>query len=123
MIVKRLDTLRPFGRLTLFTLLATTCWGQSATYKIRLNFDKPLHAAVEAKLAVPDGIVFTDVPAGGYEWDAFIKNLRVVLEDGSTVPLQPAGDGRSDESPCKLLAGRCLPELRPSSWNGTSGTS
>ena len=38
--------------------------------------------------------MFTARPAGGYKWDLFIKNLRLVREDGSVVPLQPAGRNR-----------------------------
>jgi predicted metalloprotease with PDZ domain len=75
-------------------LVAGTCWAQSGTYKVRLTFDKPLSASVAATLQVDDGFVFTASPAGGYKWDVFIKNLRVVREDGRVVPLQPAGRNR-----------------------------
>lgn len=78
----------------LITLLAATCSAKSATYDVRLSFTKPLSAKVTAELQVNDGFVFTAGPAGGYQWDIFIKNLRLVREDGSVVPLQPAGRNR-----------------------------
>lgn len=71
-----------------------SAWGQSASYKVHLGFDHPLHATVEARLVVPGGIVFTADHAGGYAWWEFINNIRQVPEDGSSVPLQPAGNGR-----------------------------
>ncbi len=78
----------------LLWLSGTFCWGQSTTYHVHLTFDKPLHATVEAKLDVPNnGTVFTDDPAGGYKWDTFIRNLRLVRENGTMVDLQPAGRG------------------------------
>ena len=67
---------------------------QFATYKVHVTFDKPLSANVAATLPVDDGFVFTASPAGGYKWDVLIKNLRLVSEDGSVVPLQPAGRDR-----------------------------
>jgi hypothetical protein len=67
--------------------------GQSASYKVRLDLDRPLRATVEAELEAPKGLLFTAEHAGGYAWWDFIKNLRQVREDGSSVPLQPAGQG------------------------------
>lgn len=78
----------------LIILLASTCSAKSATYDVQLSFVKPLTAKVTAELQVDDGLVFTAGPAGGYKWDLFIKNLRLVREDGSVVPLQPAGRNR-----------------------------
>jgi predicted metalloprotease with PDZ domain len=78
----------------LITLLATTCSAKSASYDVRLSFAKPLCAQVAAELQVNDGFVFTAGPAGGYQWDVLIKNLRLVREDGSVAPLQPAGRNR-----------------------------
>jgi predicted metalloprotease with PDZ domain len=71
-----------------------TVWAQSSTYKVHLNFNRPLRATVEAQLQAPDGAIFTAAHAGGYGWWDYIKNLRQVGEDGSSVPLQAAGDGR-----------------------------
>jgi predicted metalloprotease with PDZ domain len=78
----------------LITLFAATCSAKSASYDVRLSFAKPLCAQVTAELQVDDGFVFTAGPAGGYQWDVFIKNLRLVRKDGSVVPLQPAGSNR-----------------------------
>jgi predicted metalloprotease with PDZ domain len=78
----------------LIALFAARCSAQSATYDVQLSFTKPLSARVAAALQVDDGFVFTAGPAGGYQWDVFIKNLRLVREDGSVVPLQPAGRNR-----------------------------
>jgi predicted metalloprotease with PDZ domain len=78
----------------LIILLASTCPAKSATYDVQLSFAKPLTAKVTAELQVDDGLVFAAGPAGGYKWDLFIKNLRLVREDGSAVPLQPAGRNR-----------------------------
>jgi hypothetical protein len=78
----------------LIILLAVTCSAKSADYNVQLSFTKPLTARVTAELHVNDGFVFTAGPAGGYQWDRFIKNLRLVREDSSVVPLQPAGRNR-----------------------------
>jgi predicted metalloprotease with PDZ domain len=78
----------------LLALLAGTSSANSATYDVRLSFAKPLSAQITAELPVNDGFVFTAGPAGGYQWDVFIKNLRLVHEDGSVVPLQSAGRNR-----------------------------
>lgn len=78
----------------LISLLAATCSAKSASYDVRLSFARPLCAQVAAELQVYDGFVFTAGPAGGYQWDTFIKNLRLVREDGSVVPLQPSGRSR-----------------------------
>jgi hypothetical protein len=78
----------------LLVVLAGTCSAQSAIYEVRLSFEKPLYAKVAVTLQVDDGFVFTAGPAGGYQWDLFIKNLRLVGEDGSVAPLQPAGRNR-----------------------------
>ncbi len=80
--------------LALIAVCTLSAWGQSASYKVHLGFDHPLHATVEARLEVPDGMVFTADHAGGYAWWEFINNIRQVREDGSSVPLQPAGNGR-----------------------------
>lgn len=64
------------------------------SYKISLDFKKPLRANVQANLTVPDGRLFTHGHAGGYEWSDFIKNIRVTREDGSLVSLQSLGPGQ-----------------------------
>ena len=78
----------------LIILLAVTCSAKSAAYNVQLSFTKPLTARVTADLHVNDGFVSNASPAGGYQRDVFIKNLRLVREDGSVVPLQPAGRNR-----------------------------
>jgi predicted metalloprotease with PDZ domain len=81
---------------TVFVLLALCAfpaWGQSASYKVHLNFDRPLRATVEAQLEAPDGAIFTARHSGGYAWWDFIKNLHEVRDDGVSIPLQPVGDG------------------------------
>jgi predicted metalloprotease with PDZ domain len=75
-------------------LFAATCSANSATYHVQLSFTKPFTAKVAAELQVDDGFVFTAGPAGGYQWDLCIKNLRLIREDGSAVPLHPAGRNR-----------------------------
>ena len=80
--------------LTVFAVCALTAWGRSATYKVHLGFNHPLQATVEAQLEAPDGAIFTAEHAGGYAWWDFIKNLRQVREDGSSVALRRAGNGR-----------------------------
>jgi predicted metalloprotease with PDZ domain len=71
-----------------------TALGQSASYRVRLTLNRPLHATVEAKLRAPGGVIFTARHAGGYGWWDYIKNLRQVNDGGSSTPLRPAGDGR-----------------------------
>lgn len=62
-------------------------------YSISMDLKEPLHATVQATLTVPDGKLFTHSHAGGYEWSDFIKNLRVLREDGSAIPIELAGPG------------------------------
>lgn len=87
---KRFELIRIFVLLLFATGPAL---GQSANYKVHLDFGRPLHAKVEADLEAPDGLVFTAEHAGGYAWWDFIKNPRQILEVGRSIPLQPAGDG------------------------------
>jgi predicted metalloprotease with PDZ domain len=86
--------LRTAGTLFAFlALIAFPAWGESANYKVHVDFDRPLHATVEAQIEVTDGAIFTPEHAGGYAWWEFTKNPRQVRDDGTSVPLQPAGDG------------------------------
>jgi predicted metalloprotease with PDZ domain len=74
-------------------VIPLAAFGQSVSYKVSLDFNRPLHAAVEALIETPDGDIFAADHAGGYAWWDFIKNPRQVRDDGSTVLLQPAGNG------------------------------
>ena len=79
--------------LSILALLPKLASAQSANYKVRLDLEQPLHASVEAELDVGDGSVFTAQHAGGYAWWDYIKNLREIGEDGSSVPLVLAAAG------------------------------
>lgn len=80
--------------LAFFTVCSAAAWGRSNSYKVHLNFNRPLQASVEAQLDAPDGVIFSAHHAGGYAWWDFIKKVRERLDDGSSVPLQAVGDGR-----------------------------
>jgi predicted metalloprotease with PDZ domain len=82
---------------TLFAFLVLSVFpalGAPARYKVRLDFNRPLHASVEAQLEVPDGTIFAAGHAGGYAWWEFVKDVRQVRDDGSSVPLQAEDEGR-----------------------------
>jgi len=93
------------GRLLLLiSFFAPISFAQSpphpANYEIHLDFHKPLSASVTATLPVGDGSLFTADPSGGYEWDRYIKNVRLLREDGSNLPLPS-----TDRNHWKLPAG------------------
>src|SRR6516225_1648907 len=72
------------------------------SYKIRIDFREPLRATVQAILTFPDGRLFTHEHAGGYEWSDFIKDIQATREDGSVIPIQSLGPGRSEEHTSEL---------------------
>jgi len=80
--------------LVLLLFVSDLALGQSAYYKVHLDFTQPLHAKVEADLKAPDGLVSTARHAGGYAWWEFIKHIRELRKDGSAVALLPVGDGQ-----------------------------
>src|SRR5258708_26926437 len=92
--ILRIDFGTAASIFALLLLCQFPAWGQSATYKIHLDFDRPLHATVEAHLQAPDGAIFTARHAGGYAWWNFIKNVRQLRDDGTSVFLQSTGEGR-----------------------------
>jgi predicted metalloprotease with PDZ domain len=75
------------------SLLPQVAAAQSANYKVHLDLSAPLHARVEAEIEGTDGSVFTAEHAGGYAWWDFIKNLREIGGDSSSVPLVSVGPG------------------------------
>ena len=89
--IKRNDLRTTCALLGLVIPLAA--FGQSASYKVSLDFNRPLHATVETLIEAPDGGIFAADHAGGYAWWDFIKNPRQVRDDGTAVLLQPAGNG------------------------------
>ena len=81
----RIPVIRTLLVLGLALLAPRPTFAQSAIYKIHLDLRTPLHANVETELDAPDGSLFTAKHAGGYAWWDFIKNVRLIRKDGSTM--------------------------------------
>ena len=92
----RIPVLRTFLVLGLAPLAPLPTLAQSAIYKIHLDLRTPLHANVETELDAPDGSLFTAEHAGGYAWWDFIKNVRLIRKDGSTMLVTSDAPGHWD---------------------------
>jgi predicted metalloprotease with PDZ domain len=75
-----------------WTVLLTPA--KAETYTVKLDFQEPLHASVQARMAVLGGKLFVHGHAGGYEWSDFIKNLRAYRKDGTEIPVISTGTGQ-----------------------------
>jgi hypothetical protein len=79
--------------LSVVSLLPRVVVAEPANYKIHLDLRPPLHASIEAELDVPDRSLFAAKHAGGYAWWEFIKSLRQIREDGTSLPIDSDANG------------------------------
>src|SRR5215831_16808669 len=79
--------------LSVVSLLPRVGFAESANYKIHLDFSTSRHASVEVELAVPDRPLFTAKHAGGCAWWDFIKNLRQIRDDTTSLPITSDAPG------------------------------
>lgn len=79
--------------LSIMSLLPRAVSAEPANYRIRLDLRTPQHATVEAELEAVDGSLFTAKHAGGYAWWDFIKNLRQIRNDGTSLAIPSDGPG------------------------------
>jgi predicted metalloprotease with PDZ domain len=78
---------------SLVSLLPRIAFAEPANYTVHLDLRAPLHASVEAELEATDGSLFTAKHAGGYAWWDFIKDLRQIRDDGTSVAIPSDAPG------------------------------